>query len=186
MKRVLALTAGVLVALAPTGTAFAGVVPGNAYGNCNHSSSGGDAHTALMPEVGNGEGNGGLVELGKGEGGCVTTTVIPPVDDGGTTGGKGPTVPGRGGGKTPTAPARRRVVPAVPEARRAPARRASSRSCGCGPQVRSSAGRCPLCHRAAWPARAHPPRGGVAKQRDLSTRQVSLATSAGLLLGGAA
>ena len=28
MKRVLALTAGVLVALAPTGTAFAGVVPG--------------------------------------------------------------------------------------------------------------------------------------------------------------
>ena len=67
MKRVLALTAGVLVALVPTGSAFAGTVPGNAYGNCQHSSSGGEAHTALMPEVGHGQGNGGLVQLGKGD-----------------------------------------------------------------------------------------------------------------------
>ena len=65
MKRVLALAAGVLVALVPTGTAFAGEVPGKAYGNCQHSSSGGEAHTALMPDVGSGQGNGGLVELAK-------------------------------------------------------------------------------------------------------------------------
>jgi hypothetical protein len=35
-------------------------------------------------------------------------------------------------------------------------------------------------------AGAHPSQGGAAKQRDLSAQQVSLATSAGLLSGGAA
>ena len=75
MKKVLALTAGVLVALAPTGTAFAAestTVPGKAYGNCKHSSAGGD-HDPLLPEVGHGNGNGGLVQLGK-AGGCATTS----------------------------------------------------------------------------------------------------------------
>ena len=82
MKRVLALTAGVLVALAPTGTAFAGEVPGKAYGNCQHSSSIGDPHTALQPEVGSGQGNGGLVELGK-TGGCVTVASVDPSEPSG-------------------------------------------------------------------------------------------------------
>ena len=41
MKKVMAVTAGFLVAFAPTGTAFAGVPDGNAFGNCKNSASGG-------------------------------------------------------------------------------------------------------------------------------------------------
>ena len=41
MKKVVALTAGFLVALAPAGTAFAGEPGGNAWGNCAHNASGG-------------------------------------------------------------------------------------------------------------------------------------------------
>jgi hypothetical protein len=41
MKKVVALTAGFLVALAPAGTAFAGEPSGNAWGNCQNSASGG-------------------------------------------------------------------------------------------------------------------------------------------------
>ena len=41
MKKVVALTAGFLVALAPAGTAFAGEPAGNAWGNCKNSASGG-------------------------------------------------------------------------------------------------------------------------------------------------
>ncbi len=70
MKKVLALTAGVLVALAPTGTAFAvddtRNVDGNAYGNCGHSSKGGQHHTGLLRTDFN-KGNGGLVDLAKDE-----------------------------------------------------------------------------------------------------------------------
>ncbi len=41
MKKVMAVTAGVLVAFAPAGTAFAGEPGGNAWGNCKHNASGG-------------------------------------------------------------------------------------------------------------------------------------------------
>ena len=41
MKKVMAVTAGFLVAFAPTGSAFAGVPDGNAFGNCKNSASGG-------------------------------------------------------------------------------------------------------------------------------------------------
>ena len=80
MKKVLALTAGVLVALVPSGTAFAGElapVPGKAYGNCKHSSAGGNPHTALLPEVGSGKGNGGLAKLTKSGAECAAPTEVP-------------------------------------------------------------------------------------------------------------
>ena len=81
MKKVLALTAGVLVALAPTGTAFAAdsvPVPGKAYGNCKHSSSGGNPHTGLLRPDYN-KGNGGLVTIAKAGGDCapVSAPVVP-------------------------------------------------------------------------------------------------------------
>jgi hypothetical protein len=63
------------VALAPTGTALAEApvtVPGKAYGNCGHSSAGGNHHTGLLrPEYN--KGNGGLVELAKAGKGCLPT-----------------------------------------------------------------------------------------------------------------
>ena len=77
MRAVLALTAGVLVALVPTSSALAGDVPGKAYGNCKHSSSVGNPHSALLPAVGHGKGNGGLVELAKSGAGCAVAGVDP-------------------------------------------------------------------------------------------------------------
>ena len=67
MKSIVALGAGVVLALAPTGTAFADTQPygtgkGKAYGNCKHSSAGGK-HDPLAG--GAGKGNGGHVVGGK-------------------------------------------------------------------------------------------------------------------------
>jgi hypothetical protein len=86
MKVVVALTAGLVLALAPAGSAFAGErpVPGKAFGNCKNSSSGGDTvHEGLA-----GNGNGGMVTLAKEtDGTCVVeddsavvegTTPAPP------------------------------------------------------------------------------------------------------------
>ena len=67
MKSILALGAGVVLALAPGGAAFADVAPhstgqGKAYGNCQHSSAGGD-HAPLPNSAG--KGNGGHVVRGE-------------------------------------------------------------------------------------------------------------------------
>lgn len=56
LKTLATLTVGVVLALAPTGAAFAGTGPnGNAWGNCQHSSAGGD-HDPLPGGSGNGNG----------------------------------------------------------------------------------------------------------------------------------
>ena len=68
MKSIIALGVGLVVALAPGGTAFAapaephGTGKGKAYGNCQHSSAGGD-HDPL-PSTRTGNGNGGHVVRG--------------------------------------------------------------------------------------------------------------------------
>ena len=86
MKTILALGAGVVLALAPSGTAFAAVAEphstgqGLAHGNCAHSSAGG-RHAPLPGSVG--KGNGGHVQRGKPVP-CVTA-VTPPAE-GDTTG----------------------------------------------------------------------------------------------------
>jgi hypothetical protein len=73
MKKTLTLTAGLLLAFVPAGAASAGelgVPGGNAWGNCKHSSGGGNPHSALEPER-PGRGNGGFVALGSKTGGCL-------------------------------------------------------------------------------------------------------------------
>ncbi len=67
MKSIIALGVGLVVALAPAGTAFAapavefGTGAGKAYGNCGHSSATG-THAPL--DGGAGKGNGGHVRRG--------------------------------------------------------------------------------------------------------------------------
>ncbi len=67
MKSIIALGVGLVVALAPGGTAFAETTPhavgekAKAYGNCQHSSAGG-THKPLDGSAGNG--NGGHVKGG--------------------------------------------------------------------------------------------------------------------------
>ncbi len=68
MKSIIVLGGGLVVALAPGGTAFAdpakpfGTGEGRAYGNCQHSSTGG-THDPL-PSTRKGNGNGGHVVKG--------------------------------------------------------------------------------------------------------------------------
>ena len=105
MKSIIALGVGLVVALAPGGTAFAGTVDnatggGNAWGNCKHSSANGVIDPRMAD--GAGKGNGGHVTAAKaakvGEG-CVAATppqqpaapdtgviVGPPVDETGSGG----------------------------------------------------------------------------------------------------
>ncbi len=74
MKSIIALGVGLVVALAPAGTAFAapaelqGTGKGKAYGNCQHSSATG-VHDPL--DGGAGNGNGGHVEAAKAGEPCV-------------------------------------------------------------------------------------------------------------------
>jgi prepilin-type N-terminal cleavage/methylation domain-containing protein len=164
MKKVLALTAGVLVALAPTGAAsaaevFVPNVPGKAYGNCGHSSKGGNPHTGLLrPEHNNG--NGGLVELAKDPAKALLGCEEPASS---------------GEEVLPEAHAHLRRLGDLSRPEGGPSRTCAAGLCALhsssGPraQVGPPVGRCPPCHRAARPARAHPPQGGVAKQRDLRT-----------------
>ena len=76
MKKVVALTAGFLVALAPAGTAFAGEPGGNAWGNCKHSASGGKVVLGGS-KLSNDSGLGGFAK----DAGCkpVETEVTTPV-----------------------------------------------------------------------------------------------------------
>ena len=74
MKSIIALGVGLVVALAPGGTAFAAVADnatgkGNAYGNCGHSSANGVNDPRL--DGGAGNGNGGHVAVAKEFEGCV-------------------------------------------------------------------------------------------------------------------
>jgi hypothetical protein len=71
--KVVAITAGILLALVPSGTAFAGEGPqGNAWGNCKHSSAGG-VHVASGFA---GNGNGGMSKIAKVSGDCSTAPVV--------------------------------------------------------------------------------------------------------------
>ena len=86
MKSIIALGVGLVVALAPSGTAFAapaefGTGKGNAYGNCKHSSATGN-HAPLAGGAGNG--NGGHVVAAKAGEPCVPVPPppAPPADSG--------------------------------------------------------------------------------------------------------
>ena len=70
MKSIIALGVGLVVALAPGGTAFAaevephGTGKGKAYGNCGYSSATGDTERLTDPAMA-GKGNGGWASVAK-------------------------------------------------------------------------------------------------------------------------
>ena len=68
MRKIMAVTAGIVLALGPTGTAFAGETgQGKAWGNCQNSSAGGELDPLL--DSAHGKGNGGLHDVAV-AGGC--------------------------------------------------------------------------------------------------------------------
>jgi hypothetical protein len=85
MKKIAVVAVGVVVALTPAGTAFAGDTGnGKAWGNCQNSSAGGVL--APVMDSAHGRGNGGLVEVAKSGAGCVSATstaeATPVYDEG--------------------------------------------------------------------------------------------------------
>ena len=82
--KIAALLAGTALALVPTGVALAADgepnVPGRGLGNCQHSSAGGNAQTAL-PDGGKNKGNGGLRGVECADKAPVFGPYIPPVDE---------------------------------------------------------------------------------------------------------
>jgi hypothetical protein len=73
MKKIAVLVVGVVVAVSPAGTAFAGDTGnGKAWGNCRNSSAGGVL--APVMDSAHGRGNGGLVDVAKSGAGCVAAT----------------------------------------------------------------------------------------------------------------
>ncbi len=81
--KIAAVVVGVVLALAPAGTAFAGDTGnGKAWGNCRNSSAGGVL--APVMDSPHGRGNGGLQEVAKGGAACQAvevTPVTPPTYD---------------------------------------------------------------------------------------------------------
>jgi len=76
MKKIAVVVVGVVVALTPAGTAFAGGTGnGTAWGNCQNSSAGGVL--APVMDSAHGIGNGGLVQVAKSGAGCVPATGTP-------------------------------------------------------------------------------------------------------------
>lgn len=73
MKKIAVVVVGVVVAMSPAGTAFAGGTGnGVAWGNCQNSSAGGEL--APVMQSAHGRGNGGLQEVAKSGKECVPTS----------------------------------------------------------------------------------------------------------------
>jgi len=76
MKKIVTVTVGLVLALAPAGTALAGDTGnGNAYGNCMNSSAGG-VHDPLAGGAGNGNGGHRGSTCAAPDDGVVTTTSV--------------------------------------------------------------------------------------------------------------
>jgi hypothetical protein len=73
MKKIAVVVVGMVVAMSPAGTAYAGGTGnGVAWGNCQNSSAGGELDPVM--DSAHGRGNGGLVEVAKSGAGCVPAT----------------------------------------------------------------------------------------------------------------